>query len=364
LYVVGSFNAGSSRVLLHKSSDGGSNWNRVEGSLGANITGFEIARISVNASGVVYLAGKIKTSGVGESWSVLKTADLGQSWASADDLRSSGENIEVVDMLDAGSGTLFVIGNITWPDVSRRWIIRKSADSGATWTTVDEYTHPSGRLQIKSIAKGVGGVFYASGSWTDSANTDHVFVRKTSNFGTSWTTVYDAPSAELGGNPTLVVDAGTGKVILADSLLSAVDTTLVTRRSDDGGVNWNTSTSTFAASPWTKLRTLLITATSSIFWFGEDVTATSYAEKWTLRRSDDLGATWNAVSSTSPGGYFPIRLDIDGSGNQYALGEQGISEINWTLRKSVDGGVNWTTADEFKDSVGAAQSSACNDVNI
>lgn len=116
----------------------------------------------------------------------------------------SGSNDEPHNIAYVPSGAsagLYVVGQITedTATLGYAWIVRKSADGGNTWSTVDDFIPGGSVTSSSNIASGVSGdlsgndvyVVGISDQWVKVHNksnlTSHWIVRKSTNGGATWT---------------------------------------------------------------------------------------------------------------------------------------------------------------------------------
>jgi hypothetical protein len=89
--------------------------------------------------------------------------------------------------------------------------------------------------------------------------------------------------------------------------------------------------------------------TAGIFVTGESGSGKNGAGVWTTRRSINGGITWSTVDIYS-GSYTGYKLGGDAFGNIYAVGPSAI-------RKGVNGGASWSTVDNFSYCITTTNSS-------
>ncbi len=81
-----------------------------------------------------------KFGGTASAWLVRRSLDAGATWSTVDAYASG---MAAYGIGADGNGNLYAIGNANLPSKGKNggsyWVVRKSADGGATWTTVDTY---------------------------------------------------------------------------------------------------------------------------------------------------------------------------------------------------------------------------------
>jgi hypothetical protein len=174
LYAVGDGNTG---WFARRSLDGGSSWSTVD-----NLAGFARG-VATDSAGNVYVAGD-NSANITRSWIVRKGTTTGTSWSTVDTFSPGGFGSARAVLCHPSAG-IFIAGRGYGggrKGADQQWYVRRSLDSGATWTTVDAYLGGS----AESIGADASGSIYVVGY-----NGSHWIVRKSSNGGTSWATVDD-----------------------------------------------------------------------------------------------------------------------------------------------------------------------------
>ena len=122
---------------------------------------------------------------------------------------------------------------------SGNWLVRKSTDAGATWTTVDNFVYsPNQTSSAQSVTgDGAGNIYVVGGG--RSSTSEHWLVRKSTNGGSSWSTVDDFsgqayPNAEAVGIGTDL----TGNIYVVGSEYSGSSFNGIVRT--NAGGSWET----------------------------------------------------------------------------------------------------------------------------
>ncbi|MEO5971364.1 MAG: hypothetical protein ABIQ95_15675 [Bdellovibrionia bacterium] len=273
---------------------------------------------------------------------VFKTKDMLPSQVSGS--ASGGRSIAI-----DSSGNIYAAGADFG---SGLWIVRKSADGGATWSTVDSY-RPTGNSQAKANAVSIDstGAIYVGGSAGDLGGLTGV-IRKSSDHGSTWNTVdtfVDTPllSGDGNGVKSIVIDSS-DKVYASGS-----NGSWIVRMSSNGGTTWTTVDSyQFSAGHHASANAITIDALGNIYavGFGTDL---SNVWQWIVRKSSNAGISWSTVDSYVLGtGYFaiPTSITTDGNGNLYTAGFEGAFSVgtfyppsSWVVRKGSESGSTWIT---------------------
>ncbi len=286
------------------------------------------------------------------------------SWESAsttlDDYeRVAGANkINGATAITAMGADLFVggYGEDTVGSSNRHWVVRKSSDGGATWTTVDDYEYPGSTDAYHNLGSlvAMGTNLYAAGLASDGVY--RWVVRKSTDAGVTWTTVDDyrlatgtaayAMSMTVSGSTLLV--AG-----VAYDTAGVSNGHWVVRRSTDEGTTWATVDDYVYAADKSSAATGIVADGSTVYAVGSGGIASEMTH-WVTRKSSDGGSTWVTVNDfdysigavgIAPGETAPTAVAVAGS-TVYAVGSWNSS--HWLVRKSTDSGDTWTTVDDYQ----------------
>ena len=203
VYAVGEYydNAGllPNHWLVRRSTDGGITWSTTDDYQDGGWTTRPFA-VASDSAGNIYVAG-YSDSGTTENW-IVRKGNGGNNFTTVDSGSASGTRAALAVFVHPTAG-IFVAGNgpiATSTDKRGRvtttygWLVRRSTDGGATWSTVDTLSGAD------TAASGIGadavGNIYAvgtqsvtSGTGKHATTSDHWLVRKSPNGGSSWTTV-------------------------------------------------------------------------------------------------------------------------------------------------------------------------------
>jgi hypothetical protein len=144
--------------------------------------------IASGASAGLYVVGL----GSGSNWLVRKSADAGATWKTVDSfLYPSGTNSRALGVAGDGAGNVYVVGWGWDSSNSEHWMVRKSANGGSSWSTVDDFRYGATYNIAEGLGTDLAGNVNVVGFGVDSSGVYHDLVR--SNAGGSWTTVNDLP---------------------------------------------------------------------------------------------------------------------------------------------------------------------------
>ena len=244
LYASGNLTGrGGDKPFVWFSRDHGTNWTVSDPWAGQTNTLY-VTDLAAGNSGAVYACGLYATP----RWFVRKgvlNAAGGITWTMADNnINGDAQSISVHPGAASQPDQIFVSGEA--PGL-RGWAVRRSTDGGATWSTVDANT----LANAYGVAAGADGSIYAIGKYQKAVNNGYQYgwiVRKSSNNGTTWSTVDSVANLWPAGATSLMVDVF-GRVFALGSTMTTPSTWLV-RGSVDGGATW-TTTDTFLPTGYT-----------------------------------------------------------------------------------------------------------------
>jgi hypothetical protein len=190
---------GTDHWFVRRSSNGGVAWSTVDDVAPFSGSWFNQANaVAADAAGNVYVAGYLNTSSSTGAWTVRKSIG-GASFATVDSLPSNGGIIGATAICVHPTLGMFVAGqaDVVIKGVTvRAWIVRRSTNGGATWSTVDTFYGTKGANYYFGRAYGVGadtrGNLYVAGALAIPYKGSSVWewvVRKSTNGGGSWSTV-------------------------------------------------------------------------------------------------------------------------------------------------------------------------------
>jgi hypothetical protein len=248
--------------------------------------------LAADELGDVFSGGSANAVDGKEAGQVLQATDTSEtSWLLTDDSNTDpASDVTAVNNLGFDSnGNLYSVGQLFGS--TTYWYVRKSANRGATWTTVDLYQYVAGSIWADATgftADNAGNIYVVGGAY-DTSMKRHWLVRKSSNGGETWTNVDDAMITNLASSAAFVPGVG-------------------------------------------------------IFVAGDPGTL-----GWSVRFSANAGATWANVDAPFPTGAGAWSVASDYQGNVYVTGSTPVTAAysEWVTRKSSNGGQTWQTVDTY-----------------
>lgn len=289
---------------------------------------------------------------------------VAQTWETVDKF-SLQDNLSA-DATDIGTGadsvTLYSVGRETIDEAGNEVaIVRKSVNSGASWTTVDAYSESTWPgATYRGFGAGANGTVFAAGELWDgnpTTGTKTWIVRESADGGANWATV-DVFSQGPGAKPScgdIKVNPFTGDVFAVGRWNASSNTGfywLVRKRA--GGASSFSEADRVGAPPINDARAVGFHPTAGVFVVGRMGDGKNRA-LWTVRRSADRGVTWTTVDTFQDAAKTDSEargIAVSASGAIYVCGRaiqsvKGSLVNNWVVRRSLNGGVTWTTVDRF-----------------
>ena len=339
--------------------------------------------IAADALGHVLTAGDASdASGVTHGIALTSDATLA-NWLLSDDANPD-PSLYSSDIYGCGHdslGNLYSVGQL-WPTASTTgeayWYVRKSADGGQSWSTVDQYEYSPGEWNwpIGFAADNAGGVYVVgevkavttTGS-SKNKQVIHWLVRKSSDGGQTWTVADDVPNYEACA-AAVVPNVG---VFVAGPYFAG---TWQVRKSVSGDFGtWSTVDGPLANAA---ARGGCRDSQGNIYVAGEQFITTGSLKRqatgtygWISRRSSDGGGTWTtddtftivppAQNQNTPGA-LAAGAGTDSAGNAVVVGSASDGTYNhWIVRKHDAATGQWMTLDDFQPGNGAAAEGVATD---
>ncbi len=232
LFAVGNRSATvSGRAFVWQSLDYGATWTEINPWAGQSGT-FLCMDVAAGNADSIYACGY-----VGTKWVVRKgqrTPTGGITWTTADNIPGTQpDSICVRPSVVPGQADEILVCGLA----AGKWTVRRSVNGGATWTTIDSYS-TSMQRGYSGVATGPGSSIYVVGriSKVVGKTTQYGWlVRKSANNGASWTNM-DYFVNGWPGNAPIAVDAS-DRVLIA-GFINATPQSWLVRGSSDGGATW------------------------------------------------------------------------------------------------------------------------------
>jgi hypothetical protein len=264
-----------------------------------------------------------------------------QEWRTVDDFALAGGDAEAHGVAVDSAGRVYVVGT-----ANGHAIVRYSADGGTSWSTRDDFQYPSVTNSVfNAITINPQGDLFVGGS--SGYGRFHWIVRRSADQGVSWETVDDFFQPMIGPEPgtngsvySLSSDAQ-GRIIGAGLMI----------RTGPSYPNWWVRGSGIEGTNW-EAKLLLPAAyggVSQITWAGEDVYVTGspgddVTQTGLILKSSDFGATWTTNFVGTHEVYNAITSDS--AGNAYSAGRKWTTNsAELLVRELTPGGTNWTILD-------------------
>jgi len=227
-----------------------------------------------------------------------------------------------------------------------------------TWQTVDDFQYAADRsAQAWALAKDPLGNIYVAGIGNDVAG-DHALVMKSSDGGSTWSTlpVDDFTGVGNGAWYSGITSDSAGSLFAAGGYAdeSAGTYHWLVRRSQDVGITWQTIDDVTGEST-TAIATdgtgnIYVAGYGSGYWI---------VRKGTPDSSSPVGMSWQTVDTYA--GAVARSVFCHPTAGVFAVGGAN----PWTVRRSQNGGSSWTTVDTFvpKNATYALANGICADLS-
>ncbi len=208
---------------------GGISWANVDAFRGANSQGARAYAVVCHPTAGIFSVGwgyvsvaikgaKSKVQSISE-WVVRRSQNGGASWSTVDTFSINSQTAIAQGVGIDGRGNIYVVGYAANP--YNVWIVRKSSDGGSTWATVDSF-QPSGfseSAQANGFACDVYGNLFVAGSSSES--TGHKWIVRESQYNSvsgtwgPWQTVDSYQFTSAYAEADAVIGDSAGNVFVA-----------------------------------------------------------------------------------------------------------------------------------------------------
>ncbi len=283
----------------------------------------------------VFVAGGGNNASNAGPWLVRRSTNRGATWSLIDTFEdpaapASFANAAVVDR----NGAILVGGPSNVGAVGYHWVVRSSANLGASWTTSDDVAPMTAAAGVTGLALATNGDVYACGYNWDGAQYRWQVRRRPAN-SAAWSMVDDfVPSGLTTPNGLFAygVAAGAGTVMVAGAYLVGGAYHWVVRRSTNSGASWTVADDFGSVC----IPHAIGYDSTRDAWYAVGRCATGSAYSWITRRSADGGATWTTEDTyqLTPGeSSRAMAVGVTGRGEVYVAGRGGLgATTHWIVR--------------------------------
>lgn len=285
VYAVGNpyDGSGASHWTVRKSTDGGTTWTGVDDVLDASANS-AIYRPSVGLN----VFGELQTGN--DPWTSRKSNDSGSTWTNEDSFDLSSNGAQAVSATVDLSGNIYAAGFASDSGDVSHWIVRKSTDGGATWSTVDDFQVSSSQgSSANSIGTDPQGSLFVVGNGSDSGSKQYWIVRKSTDGGSTWSTIRQIQQHGQNAGASGVGFDHLGNIwVSGEAEDSSSNTQWLVETSSDGGTTWTASDSfAYSGSAGTgqsgEAQGFTFTPTGDLYVTGQ-VTLTDSSTRWVTRK--------------------------------------------------------------------------------
>lgn len=244
-----------------------------------------------------------------------------------------------------GAFKMDVKGNFYQVGARDQAFVRKSSDQGHTWNTIYELKSAI----FNAFATDQQGMLYVAGM--NYNNDSGWLIQKSTDDGKTWSTIDTSDCKEV----TALEVAPNGEIYAGGGAKNGS----IIRKSSDNGKTWHTVDQFYVGSPYRPyVNKIVFDSRGNIYYV---VYTTRQPQEWYVRMSSDRGASWTTIDKYSSPfdkypGPFPAYVEptfavADSAGNIYISGTYIDSRNNktyWIVRKGSKKGT-WKTVDFFSD---------------
>ena len=292
------------------------------------------------------VVGESVISGGSFAWLSRRSVDNGQTWSTVDSYQLSAGYAARAQAVGSANGSIIVVGSSLDAGSISHWIVRKSSDSGASWTTVDDYSLVAGGWAYATGVAFKDADIYVVGVAYDAANLGHFLIRKSSDGGASWSIaldyLYDPAKSSFGlavsncGGTMFAGGTGTDNTWLYHGVVLKEASNGTWAAVDDFQLNTNQGSEIMAMS----CNSTGLIATAG---YGYDPTGSFY--QWFTRKSSTAGTSWTTIDNfnfSAAIGSVATSVLVDDAGVIFVGGRGGSgSRTQGVIRKSSDNGASW-----------------------
>lgn len=301
--------------------------------------------------GGAFVAG-VADDGVSHHWVVRRTTNGAQSWNVVDDyLYSIGLRNHPEAITTDGAGRVYVVGGANNLSMEGPWVVRRSVDSGQTWSLVNTFSDPNAAAgSARGVFTDAQGGLLVAGESNVADEGYHWFLRRSADQGLSWTNLDDRAGITHGASAQAVATNGAGDLFVSGwNFDNGSHYRCQVRRQLAGTSTW-TMVDDFQLTPLGAcLPRALVVAKGHVFVAMQAVDANNTAH-WLIRRSSDNGATWSTVDDLVMDGVcHPRGMAWDHKLELFVTGKCLVGDsYRWVTRRSNDLGATWVTEDVFQ----------------
>src|SRR5216117_603331 len=154
--------------------------------------------------------------------SLLAPATFAQTWQTVDDFPYLGQGAYNAGLTIAPNGTMFGAGFGDY-SLGYRGLVRASADGGNTWSLLDDFLYPGLNYTVFAgmVADSAGNLYVAGTAYDDGSADDgpfHWIVRRSTDSGATWSIVDDfVPGGQFTQPNGIALDAAGNVYVTGDA---------------------------------------------------------------------------------------------------------------------------------------------------
>jgi len=310
--------------------------------------------IEIDQQGYIYVGGSAQDPTGNVHSFVVISKDHGVTWTMSDDFQlDAAKHTYLFAMGIDGAGRVTSLGRGQGSVAGYQWLVRQYAKTADTWSTVDTFQLVTGKTASPlGLTSDKSGNIYVCGWGHNSSSIYNLVVRKSADSGKTWSTVdtYQKVSGFKTEGRTLAADSKDALYVVGAFNKDATTQTWLVRKSSDGAKTWN-NVDEFSSGEVAVGMDILISSNHKIYVIGS-LKETGKKRRWIVRQSTDGGTTWSTVDDfqlSTAYDTYGRGITFDKFGNLVAVGHGFDADGEHMItRRSADGGKTWSTVDTYQ----------------
>lgn len=311
-------------------------------------------------NGDLYVSSVVGDTPGWERWLTWRSTDEGLNWEKSDEFIQFEEGETHPMGITNKANDLYVCG-YGWDssDGIHEWFVRKTSDSGTTWSTSDRWKLDTGNNSCHDMATDNGtGNIYAAGYAYATGPGDSAIIRQSTDDGNSWSTIANLTTHN---RFVSIMTSPTG-VVWAVARNDSNNSTELFKGTYTSSWTWNgpysMGISNLPSVAYQKHGDLHVVSDTTAYYTGQ------LAGRWVVQKTTDSGSTWANVytdASTTEG----VSIKVLGTGEIVSVGKRFTSPRAFEVIRSTDNGSTWTkTISDTTNSRGGTHLFECNDNSV
>lgn len=244
-------------------------------------------------------------------------------------------------------GTLLVGAVIVDSAGGWEWaVVHRSSDNGVTWNVTDRYQpYNNGESHLLAMANDAANVYSCGYQWDfDHYDSEHWYVRRSTDSGKTWTPSETDTAANIESIcQTLAVSPATGYVYAGgyDKRGAGGINRWVIKESRDQGQSWSIIYTQDVNHNSAQILQMQVSPNNTIWFTGSDASNNAVLYEGTFSGSwsfANMGVNFGKANRTN----YEVFGELDLRDNNTAYLSSTFGTSGWNIKRTLDGGVTWT----------------------